>query len=390
MRWSFKVARLAGIDVYIHVTFLLLLGWIAFVYYATQQSLTEVIVGVGFILAVFGTVVLHELGHALAARRYGIETRDITLLPIGGVARLARIPEEPSQELFVAIAGPLVNVVIALGLLVGILATGGFSFPLSDVFRVVFGPVGTFTERLFMMNIWLVVFNMIPAFPMDGGRVLRAFLAMTMDYAQATNVAALIGQGMAFVFGAIGLLVGIPLLLFVALFVWIGAAGEASVAQMRAAIAGIPVRKAMILDFTAVTAADTLRAVADRVMDGYQNDFPVLDNGRVVGILRLADLLAGLQSGGLEAPVARFMRTDFETVAPGEALDRALSRLHAGECPVMPVLDRDGKLVGLLTPENVGELVMIRQAVRSRREPVPRPLGTPAPAEAVPGTDHRA
>jgi len=387
MRWSFRIARIAGIDVYMHVTFLLLLGYFAVQYYAPRQSVNDALSGVLFILAVFGTVVLHELGHALAARRYGIETRDITLLPIGGVARLARIPEEPKQELVVAVAGPLVNVVIAAALLVVILATGGFS-PLPDLAQDPTGLSWPFAQRMFAVNVGLVLFNAIPAFPMDGGRVLRAFLAMTMDYAQATNVAALVGQGIAFLFGVWGLFGGGLMLVLIALFVWIGAAGEASVAQMRAAIAGIPVRKAMIVEFATLRPTDTLRSMADHIMDGYQQDFPVVENEKVVGVLRMTDLLGGLQSAGLDAPVRDFMRTDFGSAAAGEPLDRALSRLHAGECPVMPVIDRD-RLVGLLTPENVGELVMIRDAVRARRRTAPRPVGAPPAAEAVPGAEPR-
>lgn len=383
MRWSFKIGRIAGIDIYIHLTFLLFLGWLAYMYYARNQSVSDVVWGIGFILAMFSTVVLHELGHALAARRYGIETRDITLLPIGGVARLARIPEEPARELFVAVAGPLVNVVIAAVLLPVILATGGFT-PVSEWTPNSVIPLGgTFIEGLFFVNLWLVAFNAIPAFPMDGGRVLRALLAMAMDYAQATNVAALIGQGIAFLFAMAGIFGGNVFLVLIALFVWIGAAGEASVAQMRSAIAGIPVRRAMIREFDAVRPTDDLRSVADRVMDGYQQDFPVVEDGHVVGILRLSDLAAGITAGGLAAPVGEHMRTNFDTTTPAEPLDRALSRLRANECPVMPVLDGD-RLVGLLTPENVGELVMIRQAVRARRETGPEPAGV-TPAQEVPG-----
>jgi Zn-dependent protease/CBS domain-containing protein len=381
MRWSFKVARIAGIDVYIHLTFLLVLVYFGYLYYAPRESLDDTIRGLAFVLSVFAVVVLHEFGHALAARRYGIETRDITLLPIGGVARLERMPREPWQELVVAVAGPLVNVVIAAGLLVGILIRGGFA-PL---------PTGAgenamlalpFTQQLFYVNVWLVLFNLIPAFPMDGGRVLRAFLAMTMDYVQATNVAALVGQGIAFLFAVVGLFGGNYILLFIALFVWMGAAGEASVAQMQAATAGIPVRRAMISDFVVVPPDATLRDVANHIIDSFQPDYPVVRGGRGVGVVTQAELLAGLSAEGLEVPVGRYMRTDFQTAAPGEMLDRALTRLRESTCPVMPVLADDGQLVGLLTAENVGELVMIREALKARREPVPRPLGPSAPANA--------
>jgi Zn-dependent protease/predicted transcriptional regulator len=386
MRWSVKIARIAGIDVYMHLTFLLLLGWIALNYYLPHQSAQEALQGVLFVLAVFTVVVLHEFGHALAARRYDVQTRDITLLPIGGVARLARIPEEPKQELVIAIAGPLVNVVIAALLYAGIEATGGFSSVSPEALQR--GDANAalaipFAERLFAVNVFLVVFNMIPAFPMDGGRVLRAILAMFLDYAQATNVAALIGQGIAFLFGAAGLFGGNPILLFIALFVWMGAAAEASVAQMRSAIAGLPVERAMIREFFALAPTDALRAAANHVVHGYQADFPVVEGGKVVGVLTLQELLAGLSRGGLDAPVGAAMRTDFQTAAPGEALDTALLRLKGSECPVMPVVDGD-RLVGLMTVENVGELVMIRAAVRERREVLPRRLGPSDATDAMP------
>lgn len=383
MRWSIKIARIAGIDVYMHLTFLLLLGWIGYMYYAPRRSVEDAVWGIVFILTIFATVVLHELGHALAARRYGIETRDITLLPIGGVARLERMPRDPWQELVVAVAGPLVNVVIAAGLAVGILATGGSLFPEATTpENSLF--VGTFAQRLLIVNVFLVVFNAIPAFPMDGGRVLRAFLAMNMDYADATRVAAVIGQGIAFLFAMAGLFTPNFMLLFIALFVWMGAAGEASVAQLQAAIEGIPVRRAMIEEFVTVRADAELREVANHVLRGFQTDYPVVDDGgRVVGVLPQGALLTGLSTDGPSAPVGRYMRTDFKTAAPGEMLDRAMARLQEGECPVLPVLDGE-RLVGLLTAENIGELVMIREAIKARRDQVPAPLG---PAAAPPLDD---
>jgi Zn-dependent protease len=377
MRWSIKIARIAGIDVYMHLTFLLILGFFAYIFYVPEQSVSAAVYGVVFILAVFGTVVLHELGHALAARRYGIETRDITLLPIGGVARLERMPRDPWQELVVAVAGPLVNVIIAAGLYVGVLAAGGFQGT-TEQFLTFRAP---FVEQLLVINIWLVLFNAIPAFPMDGGRVLRAFLAMTMDYASATQIAAVIGQGIAFLFAMLGLFGGNIFLLFIALFVWMGAAGEASVAQLQTAIEGIPVRRAMIEDFVTVRPESELREVANNLLRGFQPDYPVVDeSGRIVGVLPQAELLVGLSNDGPSAPVGRYMRTDFKTAAPNEMLDRALTRLQGGDCPVLPVLDGD-RLVGLLTTENIGELVMIREAIKARRSRVPGPVG---PAAAPP------
>src|SRR5437660_7992016 len=213
MRWSWRIGRIAGIDLYVHMTFLILLGWVGLSYYLARHSARDALSGIGFILALFGIVVLHELGHALTARRFGITTRDITLLPIGGVARLERIPDQPKQELLIAIAGPLVNVAIAAILFFILNVRGTFS-DLSDLSNLHVGM----TAKLMLVNVFLVVFNLIPAFPMDGGRILRALLAMRMNYARATRIAATVGQGLAFVFGLWGLFGPNPMLVFIALF----------------------------------------------------------------------------------------------------------------------------------------------------------------------------
>ena len=226
MRWSIKIARIAGTEVRIHITFLLFLAWIGFSYYQMGGA-AAAIPGVLFVLALFGCVLLHEFGHALAARAFGIPTPDITLLPIGGVARLQRMPDKPWQELIVAIAGPLVNVVIALVLLPFLGRPAG----LENIEQMEHPGVGML-PKLVSVNIMLVLFNLIPAFPMDGGRVLRSLLAMTLPYGRATQIAAWIGQALAFVFGFIGLFSN-PLLIFIAFFIFLGAQQEAAMAQMK-------------------------------------------------------------------------------------------------------------------------------------------------------------
>ncbi|WP_345348415.1 site-2 protease family protein [Candidatus Villigracilis affinis] len=194
MKWQWKLGKFAGIDVYVHATFLLLIAWVGYSHWLENNNWGEVFSGILFILALFACVVLHEYGHALTARKYGIKTRDITLYPIGGVARLERMPEKPIEELWVALMGPAVNVVIAAGLFAYLYLTSSL-VPLSELTMA----SGSFLERLMTVNITLVLFNLIPAFPMDGGRVLRALLAMRMDYVRATQIAASIGQG----FGAV-------------------------------------------------------------------------------------------------------------------------------------------------------------------------------------------
>ena len=356
MKWSWKIGEVAGIGVYVHATFLLIIGWVVLSHWTQGQNLATTIVGVIFTLAIFGCVVLHELGHALTAKRYGIKTRDITLLPIGGVARLERMPDDPKQELWVALAGPAVNVVIAMVLYIWLQSTNSFE-PLSELSMT----SGSFIERLLVVNIFLVLFNMIPAFPMDGGRVLRAILAMRMNYVRATQIAATLGQGIAFLFGFIGLFSN-PFLLFIALFVWIGAAQEASITQIKSALGGIPVNRAMITDFRTLNTNDKLSRAIELILSGSQQDFPVVDDSRVVGVLTQADLLVALTQLGQDTPVREVMRRDFQTVDSSEMLESGFIRFQNSSCHTMPVMHH-GQLVGIITPENISEFIMIQSAL---------------------------
>lgn len=360
MKWSWKLFRFAGIDVYMHATFLLIIGFVAMQHWMLGQGLRGVIEGVGFVLALFACVVAHEFGHALTARRYGIRTRDITLLPIGGVARLERMPDDPIQELWVALAGPAVNVVIAVGLFVWLAVTSALQ-PYSALTLT----AGPFLQRLMVVNVFLVVFNMLPAFPMDGGRVLRALLATRMEYTRATQTAATLGQGMALLFGFLGLFWN-PFLVFIALFVWIGAAQEASMVKMKSAMSGIPVGRAMITDFRSLLPNDTLAHAVELILTGTQQDFPVVDDtGQVVGVLTRADLLKALASREKATPVSEIMQRRFMHLDPGEMLETAFLRLQECQCQTM-LVTRGGELVGLVTRENLGEFLMIHAAFKKK------------------------
>lgn len=360
MSWSWRIGRIAGIDVYVHFTFLLLLAWVALEHYMAHGDAAEALLGLTVVLTLFGIVILHELGHALAARRYGIRTRDITLLPIGGVARLERMPDDPRQELMVALAGPAVNVVLAGGIYLGLALSKGL-VPLSQVVRV----GGPFVSQLFWVNVVLAGFNLLPAFPMDGGRVLRALLALRMDYVRATQVAARVGQGMALLFGFWGLS-GNPFLIFIALFVWLGAAQEASLAQMRSAMDGIPVQRIMITDFRSLHPDDSLARAVEHLVAGFQQDFPVVENGRLVGVLTRNDLVTALSRSGPEGRVADAMQREFVTTEPQEMLQTALSRLQECGCRTMPVV-ANGRVAGLVTTDHLAEVLMIHEALREAR-----------------------
>jgi len=371
MSWSIPIFRAGGILVRIHVTFLLLLAWLAFSYYSQGGSAVAA-ARVGFILLLFACVLLHEFGHAIAAKAFGINTPDITLLPIGGLARLERMPEKPSQELIVALAGPAVNVVIALALFAvvgfrGVLDTGTVEAP-------------SMLTKLMVINVWLVLFNLLPAFPMDGGRVLRALLATRLNYARATQIAATIGQGCAFIFGFIGLFPGNYMLIFIALFIYIGASQEAAVAQMRDVSRGMPVSSAMVRDFRSLPARATLYEAVDALLASSQRDFPVLgEDGSVTGVLLRNDLIAALRKDDQSIRVGDVMHRDVPTVTAGTPFDEAFRMMQEADCPALPVLDGMGRLVGVLTTENVTELMMVHAAMPRRRWAFPaKPPPLPA------------
>ncbi|WP_137176587.1 site-2 protease family protein [Roseomonas sp. AR75] len=371
MTWSIPLGRVFGTEIRLHLTFLLLLAWIGFSA-AAQGGRQAAIEGVVFICLIFACVLLHEFGHSLAARRYGIATPDITLLPIGGVARLERIPEKPSEELFVALAGPAVNVIIALVLLA---LLGGV--PPFEAATGVENPGHAMLARLFWVNVTLVVFNLIPAFPMDGGRVLRALLAYRLDHRRATDIAATIGQVLAFVFGFLGLVNGLPLLVFVALFVWLGAAAESHAVRMRELSRGMVAADAMVTRFETLPVTARLEDAVELLIRSAQTDFPVVDGGgKLRGILTRSDLIRALKEAGPESAVLDAMQREVPVVPQRMKLEHALLTMQQASGPV-GVVDAGGRLVGLLTQENLGEMLMVQTARGGRPPPSANPWMPP-------------
>jgi len=356
MKWSLKLGKLLGIDVYLHFTFLLLLGFLGFYYWRASHNVEATLLGIAFIVALFGCVVLHELGHALMARRYGIKTRDITLLPIGGIARLEKMPEKPMQEFWVALAGPAVNVIIAVVLLVGLAVTGGFT-PVAEISTT----GGSFWQRLLVLNLILIAFNLLPAFPMDGGRVLRALLALRLGRRRATAIAANVGQVMAVLFAIVGFFYN-PFLIFIGIFVYLGAQAEAGMVEMQSALAGLRVRDAMMTRYRTLTSQDTLAKAVTELLAGSQQDFPVIENEQPVGMLLRNDLVKALSEGRRDAVVTEGMCRDCETVDEAASLKDAVESMRARQCATMPVV-AGGRMVGLLTLENVTEMIMVNAAM---------------------------
>jgi Zn-dependent protease len=354
MRWSFRIGSIAGIRVELHVTFLFFIAWIAISRGLLNGNVAQALASVLLLLLIFACVLLHELGHALAARRYGIRTRDIILLPIGGVARLQKMPERPQQEMVVAIAGPAVNVALAIVLAL----FGGLGESVTEA-----AMRGGIVQTLFIVNVMMVLFNLIPAFPMDGGRVLRALLALALPYARATRIASQVGQGIALLFGVFGLFTGNFMLMFIALFVFLAASEERAVVETRTTLSGLPVRDAMVTEFRTLDVNDPLQRAVDYLMAGSQQDFPVLDRGLPVGILTRGDLVRALQARGAQASVGEVIQRDQDYADAAEPLEGAIQRMREHARTALPVLHHGG-LVGLITLENVGDLLTVRDALR--------------------------
>ena len=361
MEWSVKLGTVAGTAIRLHMTFVLLLIWIWFMHYRIGGA-PAAWEGIAFIICVFGCVVLHEFGHIAAARRFGIRTPDIILLPIGGVARLERNPNKPLEELLIAIAGPLVNVVIAALLVTAIGGVVGW-----EQLTMPQDPGVDFMVRLAGVNIFLVLFNLIPAFPMDGGRVLRALLAMHWSWAHATRVAARIGQGVALAMGVAGLFYN-PLLILIAVFVFLAAQAEAQGSDLQAISKQVAVGDVMLTEFSVLGGSASVDEAVALLLATSQNEFPVVGpDGAIEGLLTRDGIIGAMKESGPQTSVRGVMRTDIPLIAGDTPIDESLRIMQAAGAPAVAVVDRDKRLVGLMNRETIGELLMLRAAVEDFR-----------------------
>lgn len=359
MNWSISIGTVKGTVIRLHVTFLFFLLWIAIISFV-QGGIAAAAGSIAFFGLLFLCVVLHEFGHILAARHFGILTPDVTLLPIGGIARIERIPEKPGHELLIALAGPLVNFTIA-ALLVAFL--GALPDPAAMVREN--RPPGL-AELLALANLSLGIFNLIPAFPMDGGRALRALLSLRIGYVRATRIAATTGQVFAIFFGLAGLMMGHFILVLIAIFIYMSAATEAGMAQLRRLIIGRLAADIMVTRFESIKADTPLSVAALALIHTGQHEFPVIgQQGRLQGVLTRAQLIAALRRGD-DRPVGDTMHADLPLLLPTAGAQEAMQMLESG-APAIEVATAKGELLGFITWENLLEFMLVSAAAPKGR-----------------------
>lgn len=360
MKWSLNLGKIAGIRLSVHWTFIILIIWIFIMHYNMGNGMMPALMGVVFILALFVCVTLHELGHAITAGRFNIVTKSITLLPIGGLAQMERMPEKPVQELLVAIAGPLVNVAIAILLFIYLQLSDGIQLPLQMEQLQDLSGSG-FWLNLFFANMVLAVFNLVPAFPMDGGRILRALLAFRFDRGKATKIAAGIGQMLAIAFVFLGFFSNIWLI-FIGVFIYLGAEAEASFEVTKSALKPHTVRDVLMKNYSPVSPDESLQKVVNLLLDGQEQEFVVVENQVVTGVLTRKDLIKGLSEKGKNVPVSEVMQKDFLSLAPEEPLAEVFQQMILKNISVAPVIE-NGNMIGIVNRENIDELIMVKSAL---------------------------
>lgn len=358
MGWSFPIAKIAGIDIKVHVTFFLILV-LGAVQWGTPYGPTGAVYGVLLMILLFVCVTLHELGHSIAAQRFGIPVREIVLLPLGGVALLSRNPSKPWHELIIAAAGPLVNVVIA-AVLVGV--TGAVAaigtFDSSALQQNAPPSLSSLLVWLLQANVFLVLFNLIPAFPLDGGRIFRAILAMWLPMPRATRIASGVGQGIAILLGVLGVATGNFSLVLVAVFVFFGAGQENAEGQARTRLVTKRVGDAYNQHALTLEIGDRVSKVVDYILTSYQPDFAVLQGTRLLGIVTRDDVLRALASDPRDMFVTGIMQREIVRVQPDMTLDEVRDEMQAKNARTVAVFDSETYL-GLVSLDDISEALAV-------------------------------
>lgn len=393
MHWSHRLYTVFGIEVRVHATFLFIVAYFGYVWGVVYApgGWVGALYGVLMVLLLFALVLIHELTHSLVAQHYGIKVKSITLLPIGGVSSMEEIPQDPRKELVISIAGPLSNVVLGVLMLV----VAPLFFDVREVFSA-----GRFSELLtsrgfeaayvylFVVDVSLAVFNLLPAFPMDGGRVFRAFLAMRMDRSRATRIAVAVGQALALAMGIAGLLGGGVFLILIAIFIYFGAQAENTGDDVRRALGDLRVRDAVNAGVETARPGQTIGELAARLFHIYQEDFPVVDaQGRVVGMVTRDRLISMLGKHGPDFAVAEAMYTEFPVSGPDDSVYDAFTRMQTRQFRALPVIE-GGRLVGMVSLEDISEVFTLLQVagpgLASRVKQQPPAGGASSGEEPIP------
>lgn len=357
MKGSLKLGKIVGIGLYVHWTFSLLLVYIIFVNYKNGQNITQIVWSILFILSVFVTVFLHELGHALAAKKYHINTKDITLLPIGGLAQLERIPEKPIEELVVAFAGPLVNIALAFITGLFIVIPDDANQLMEELSKGI--NANNFFLNFFLVNFWLALFNLIPAFPMDGGRVLRALLSFKLERNVATKIAARIGQFIAVGFILFGFLYN-PFLVFIGIFVIIGAQVESDSIESQHILKGYKVRDLLMRQYPKIDAQEKLKTAIDLLLDSQNKNFLVTENAIPVGTLNRDQIIKALAKKGEDEPISTVMDPNLIFLQADLLIENIFDDMYKNKTTLMLIMENN-ELIGTLDTENLLEFILIKE-----------------------------
>jgi Zn-dependent protease len=378
MRWSIPIGRVFGITLRLHVTFLIFLAFIAYGGF-TEEGLNGAGWSVAMFVSIFACIAFHELGHSVVAQQLGVQVKSITLLPIGGVAALHSIPENPWHEIAITVAGPMVNAAIACVL---IPITG---IPSHWLLVAMPHDMHGLLLTLAQANVTLFLFNFIPAFPMDGGRLLRACLALVLSYRQATTIAAMVGQGLAILFVLVGLKISFWLVVIGA-FIFMGADGEERIVRIRSVLHDLDVEDVMSRDFAVLSPADPVARGIELIYQTGQDDFPVIQDGQLLGIATRPALVEAVNKHGADTPVGNHLDTDLAVVSPQDKVSRVYEEIIGGANASAIVAD-GGRIVGMLSPENISRYLLVQSSLKSRRRRrvPPRPVTsqTPTPPPVI-------
>lgn len=355
---SLRLMKISGINVFVHWSFLILVAWVIVSGIKVGQNWTAIIFSLAFVFIVFICITFHELGHALTARRYGVQTKDITLLPIGGVARMDKFPENPKQEFLIAVAGPLVNFAISLILYLYYLII--FRGDMGNPLELQINLKGLLVNVI-IANLAIGIFNLIPAFPMDGGRILRSLLAMRTDRVSATKMAASIGQTIAVFFAITGVFFN-PFLIIIAIFVFIGAQYESSAIESISFLEGYKVSDVMRTKYTVLSGDDPVSKAVDELLAGADQDFVVVNQEKVIGILLRTQLIRAISENKMIRPIREIVNDDFKDIEVSGEIKNLYTLMQEKKYSILPVMDK-GRFVGIVDLENLLEFIMIKSAL---------------------------